>query len=89
MAKPTPLTGKLGNNEEHGGLILGEMQNLYSSSELEKKKITSTCHYLTVQSAWGEVLPSGGTDLEDTVLQALGEEAQLQSTNTEQFGLNF
>lgn len=37
MAKPTPLTGKLGNNEEHGGLILGEMQNLYSSSELEKK----------------------------------------------------
>lgn len=28
-------------------------------------------------------------DAEDTVLQALGEEAQLQSTNTERFGLNF
>lgn len=49
----------------------------------------ATAHHWTVQSAQGEGIWPGQAQTQDTVPEALGEEAQLQSTSTKRFGSNF
>lgn len=54
-----------------------------------KKTVMAIAHHWTVQSAQGEGIWPGQAQTQDTVPEALGEEAQLQSTSTKQFGSNF
>lgn len=67
MAKPNPAQGSWAITMNMAGSYWARCK-IFIPVLNWKKKITSTHHHLTVQSAWGEVLPSGGTDLEDTVL---------------------